>query len=415
MKKNTRKFHTNLSLVALAFMVCQSANAVTLAEATATQRKLITLDTHLDTPANLVMPGFDIMERHSYPEDFNQVDVPRMDEGALDGGFWVIYTAQGELSESAYQQNRDTALLRALAIHTMVTANPDTFSFATDPEDAAKIKASGKHIVYMSMENSYPLGTDLSLLDTFYKLGLRMVGPVHFKNNQFGDSSTDPEGTKWDGLSPLGEKLVAEANRLGIVLDGSHAHDETVKDMIRLSKTPIILSHTGAKNIYDHPRNVDDELLKQLAASGGVIQMNAYSDYLTKLPDNPKRKEAFSELMSMMKEGSEMDADKQEALLKKRREIEKMYPAVKADFDVYMQHFLHALKIVGPKHVGIGADWDGGGGVDGMMDIVNLPMITQRLMEEGYSKQDLADIWGLNALRVLKQAKDYADSLQNSK
>ena len=333
-----------------------------------------------------------------------------MQEGALDGGFWAVYSPQGELTSTGYEQSRDTALLRALAIRTMVAANPDVFEFATESADAEKIKKNSKHIVYMSMENAYPLGADISLLETFYKFGLRMAGPVHFKNNQFGDSSTDPSGTQWDGLSPLGEELVAEANRLGIVLDGSHAHDETVKDMIRLSKTPIILSHTGSKAIYDHPRNVDDALLKQLAESGGVIQMNAYSEYLEKLPDDPERKEAYKGLMKLVKEGSERSV-----LLEKRREIDHEHPAVKASFEVYMEHFLHALNVVGPKHVGVGADWDGGGGVDDMMDVVNLPKITKRLLDEGYSKSDLADIWGGNALRVLQQASDYAASLKTAK
>ncbi|MEH6713529.1 MAG: dipeptidase [Paraglaciecola polaris] len=401
------KLNNKFASVALGLLVWQSASAVTLEEATSIQRELVTLDSHLDTPANLVVPGFDILERHSYGHDFSQVDVPRMQEGALDGGFWAIYSPQGPLTKEGYEQSRDTALLRALAIRTMVTAHPDVFTFATEASEASEIKKSAKHIVYMSMENVYPLGTDISLLDTFYKFGLRMVGPVHFKNNQFGDSSTDPDGTKWDGLSPLGEKLVVEANRLGIVLDGSHAHDETVKDMIRLSKTPIILSHTGSKAIYDHPRNVDDALLKTLAASGGVIQMNAYSEYLAALPADPERKEAFKGLMALVKNGSE-----REIILQKRREIEHEHPGVKASFDVYMQHFLHVLNVVGPEHVGIGADWDGGGGVDGMMDVVNLPMITQRLLDEGYSKKDLANIWAGNALRVLQQAQDYAVSLK---
>lgn len=406
------KLNKKFVSVAVGLLLSQTACAstVSLENATALQRSIVTLDTHLDTPANLVQPGFNILERHTYGHDFSQVDVPRMQDGALDGGFWVIYSPQGPLTQQGYEDSRDTAILRALAIHTMVTANPDVFEFATEPKDAAAIKKAGKHIVYMSMENAYPLGTDVSLLGTFYKLGLRMVGPVHFKNNQFADSSTDPEGIKWDGLSPLGEELVAEANRLGIVLDGSHAHDKTVEDMIRLSKTPIILSHTGSKAVYDHPRNVDDALLKKLAASGGVIQMNAYSDYLADLPKNPERSEAYKGLFALRKQGVEMDV-----LIEKRREIEHEHPAVKATFDVYMKHFLHALKVVGPKHVGVGADWDGGGGVKDMMDVVNLPMITQRLLDEGYTKADLEDIWGNNALRVLQAAKNYSESLKTTK
>ena len=138
--------------------------------------------------------------------------------------------------------------------------------------------------------------------------------------------------------------------------------------------------------------------------------MNAYSEYLEELPADPERKAAFGGLMKLVKEGSERSV-----ILEKRREIEHEHPAVKASFEVYMEHFLHALKIVGPKHVGVGADWDGGGGVDDMMDVVNLPKITKRLLDEGYSKSDLADIWGGNALRVLQQASDYAASLKTAK
>jgi membrane dipeptidase len=373
---------------------------------------LIVMDTHLDTPALLVQPGFDIMHAHTYSDDFSQVDVPRMDEGGLDGGFWVIYTPQGPVDQQGFKAARDTALLRAMAIHKMVASHSDTFALAKEPEDAQNITAQGKKIVYVSMENAYPLGEDLSLLDTFYKMGLRMIGPVHFKNNQFGDSSTDPDGPKYGGLSPLGEKLVKRANELGIVLDGSHAHDALVEDMIRLSKTPIILSHSGTKTIYDHPRNVDDSLLKKLVESGGVIHVNAYGSYLTELPTDPERRKAYGALFKQMGDIANMTAEEVAALKAKRKQIDLEHPAVRATFEDYMAHFLHILEVAGPKHTGVGADWDGGGGVERMMDVAALPLITERLLAEGYSKQDLADIWGNNALRLLQQAQDYADGLK---
>lgn len=373
---------------------------------------LIVMDTHLDTPALLVQPGFDIMHAHTYSDDFSQVDVPRMDEGGLDGGFWVIYTPQGPVDQQGFKAARDTALLRAMAIHKMVASHSDTFALAKEPEDAQNITAQGKKIVYVSMENAYPLGEDLSLLDTFFKMGLRMIGPVHFKNNQFGDSSTDPDGPKYGGLSPLGEKLVKRANELGIVLDGSHAHDALVEDMIRLSKTPIILSHSGTKTIYDHPRNVDDSLLKKLVESGGVIHVNAYGSYLTELPTDPERRKAYGALFKQMGDIANMTVEEVAALKAKRKQIDLEHPAVRATFEDYMAHFLHILEVAGPKHTGVGADWDGGGGVERMMDVAALPLITERLLAEGYSKQDLADIWGNNALRLLQQAQDYADGLK---
>ncbi len=399
-------------IVKLVVFLCISCASHTEQHKVNIHNRLLTLDAHLDTPALLVRPDFDIMQEHSHDHDFSQVDWPRMEKGGLDGGFWVIYTPQGPLNADAYKSNRDTALLRAMAIQTMVYVNPDTFELATVAEDAHRITNTGKKVVYISMENAYPLGEDLSLLTTFYKLGLRMLGPVHFKNNQFGDSSTDPQGSIWGGLSPFGKQLVAEANRLGIVLDGSHGHDLLLEDLINLSKTPVILSHTGTKTIYNHPRNIDDTLLKKLADTGGVIHVNAYSAYLTKLPNNPERQKAYQDLFEKFgRNWSTFDTEKWQALKQARYQLDKKHPAIKASFEDYMQHFLHILNVVGPKHVGVGADWDGGGGVVEMMDISTLPLITERLLNEGYSEQDLADIWSNNVLRLLKQAKDYADSV----
>ena len=181
------KIRIKQTLCALA-VAASCSPAFAAADAAKLHDSLVVMDTHLDTPALLVQPGFDIMHSHTFADDFSQVDVPRMNSGGLDGGFWVIYTPQGPVTEAGFKSSRDTALLRAMAIHKMVAANPDTFALATEPEDAKAIAEQGKKIVYVSMENAYPLGEDLSLLDTFYKMGLRMVGPVHFKNNQFGDS-----------------------------------------------------------------------------------------------------------------------------------------------------------------------------------------------------------------------------------
>lgn len=374
--------------------------------------QVITLDSHLDTPAQLVQPGFDIMQRHDPVRDFSQVDLPRMIEGGLDGGFWVIYSQQGPLTPNAYAASRDTALLRALAIHRMVAAHPEHFELATRAEDAARITDAGRRVVFISMENAYPLGEDLSLLQTFHNLGVRMVGPVHFRNNQFADSSTDLDGQNWRGLSPSGRELVREANRLGIILDASHAHDEAFDEMIALSATPLILSHSGAKAVYDHPRNLDDERLKTLAEHGGVIQMNAYGSYLKALRQAPQRRQAYIALREEMGAPENMTADTYAIWLQRRRDIEAAFPGDMADFEDYMDHFLHVLELIGPEHVGIGADWDGGGGVIGMQDIAAFPMVTERLLDAGYSEAEVSAIWSGNLLRVLKAAEDYSASLK---
>src|SRR6185312_592474 len=179
--------------------------------------KLMCLDTHLDMPANLARPGWNVMQRHNVEEDFTQVDYPRMIEGGLDGGFFAIYTPQAPVTPEGMSAMRDAAFLRAAEIREMVAAHPDKFELAFLPEDAARIAAGNKIIVFQSIENSGILGNDVTLLRSFHKLGVRMAGPIHFLNNQLGDSATDKR--QWGGLSPLGKQFVAEANDLGILLD----------------------------------------------------------------------------------------------------------------------------------------------------------------------------------------------------
>lgn len=384
------------------------AAAPEMSPSRALHERVIVMDTHLDTPANLVIPGFDITERHDPAMDYSQVDLPRMVEGGLDGGFWVIYTPSGPLNETAYKAVRDHAIMRSLAIHKMVAAYPEYFELATKAEDAARIEGEGKRIVYQSIENAYPVGEDISLLDTFYKLGVRMVGPVHWANNQFADSATDPEGPTYDGLSPLGFELVKRANELGMILDGSHAHDLTVYDMMEASKTPIILSHSGAKNVYDHPRNVDDALLLKLKETGGVIQMNALGAYLKELQSQPAKRAAIRQLREEHGPVEEMTEAEYQVYLEARRALDAEQPAEMADFEDYWDHFEHVLALIGPDHVGVGADWDGGGGVVGMQDISAFPLITERLIHLGYSEEDIAKIWGGNVIRLLAAAEDYA-------
>lgn len=369
--------------------------------------QMLVLDTHLDTPANLVQPGWNIADRHSVAQDGSQVDLPRMLEGGLDGGFWAIYTAQGPRTRQGFEAARDQALIRALAIRELAARDPRHFELALTSSDAARIAAAGKRIVYLSIENGYPLGLDASLLRTFHALGVRLFGPVHFRNNDLGDSATDPT-PEWHGLSPLGKRLVADANRLGIVLDASHASDDVLDQMLELSRTPVMLSHSGCRAVFDHPRNVDDDRLRQLAAKGGVIQMNSLSGYLTAIPPNPRRDQALAALNAKFGPEGSLSTQQAAELRRARRAIEKQYPSQRATFEDFMKHVLHALRVVGPEHVGIGADWDGGGGVTGLDDVASLPKITARLLQEGYSPADIEKIWSGNALRVLAAAEAYA-------
>ena len=242
----------------------------------ALHQKLIVLDTHLDTPASWPRTGWDMMKRHGGDVDSTQVDYPRMVQGGLDGGFFAIYTPQAPLTEAGFLAMRNAGFARAMDIREFVAAHSDKFELAFAPEDAARIAAKGKRIVYQSIENSSILGNDVSLLRVFHRLGVRLAGPVHFLNNQLGDSATDIK--KWGGLSPMGKEFVALANDLGIVLDASHASDDVFDQMSELSRTPIICSHSGCRAIHDHPRNLDDARIKRLAAAGGTIGINSYTN-----------------------------------------------------------------------------------------------------------------------------------------
>jgi membrane dipeptidase len=384
--------------------VLATARFAFAAEPGAIHERLLTLDSHLDTPMSFGRPGWSMMESHTYADDLTQVDYPRMVRGGLDGGFFAIYTAQGPRTPQGYAAARDAALRRAVEIREMVARNTGYFELATRAEDAARIVAARKRVVYQSMENAYPIGKDLTLLKTFRDLGVRMIGPVHFSNNDLGDSATDPKGPEWNGLSPLGKEFVAEANRLGIVIDASHASDLAFDQMLALSSSPIILSHSGAKAVFNHPRNIDDERIRALAAKGGVIQINSYSDYMIRVPETPERDAALRSLGDKYGPYRTLGGETFRSYMRERRAIEARYPAPRATMNDLMAHMLHVLKLVGPDHVGIGLDLDGGGGVTGLDDVEGIPEITRRLLAAGYDENDLAKIWSGNVLRVLREA-----------
>lgn len=369
---------------------------------------MLMLDSHLDTPASLDLPGWRIEDRHRYDEDFTQVDLPRMKRGGLDGGFWAIYTPQGALDREGKAAARDFAFRRAVSIREMVASHPRTMALALTPDDARRIDRTGRRVVYMSIENAYPLGDDPSLVRSFHAIGVRMLGLVHFANNQFADSSTDPGGPRWGGLSPLGRDLLAEANRLGMLVDASHASDAVLDQLLAQSRAPIVLSHSGCKAIYDHPRNVDDERLRRLAAAGGVIQINSYEHYLKPIPRNTERDAALKAISARMDRDG-LSVAEYHALLAERRRVVERYPVAHASFDDFMAHLLHALKIVGVDHVGIGLDLDGGGGVEGMEDAASVSRIAAALKARGYDDVAIAKIWSGNLLRVLAAAQAAAD------
>ncbi|HEX8215013.1 MAG TPA: dipeptidase [Allosphingosinicella sp.] len=368
--------------------------------------QMLTLDTHLDTPVHFERPGWNFDQWHEYEWDQTQTDIARMEAGGLDGGFFVIYTPQGEVTPRGYAQARDHALGRAAAIQRVVHQNRDKLEFATTAADAPRIHAAGKRIVYQSIENSYPLGEDLSMLASFHKMGVRMAGPVHNKNNQFADSATDKP--RWNGLSPLGRRWVAEMNRLGMVVDASHSSDAAFDQMLALSRTAIILSHSGPKALHEHPRNLDDERMRRLARAGGVMQINSL--FLA----HENRTEERTAIRARQAKWLDLSAQERRRLVADKAALDSRQPFTAADFDTFMRSLLHAIKVMGVDHVGLGADWDGGGGVPGMEDVSQLPKVTARLRREGYGERDIEKIWSGNVLRLLRQAEEFAQKNRSS-
>ena len=399
-------------LFALLLAVAPAVHAVEfspqeLSRATALQQRLVTLDSHLDTAENLHRAGFDILQPHP-GNALSQVDLPRMRHGAFDGGFFAIYTGQGERTPQAWEEDRDAGLKRLVEIREMLAAHPRQFGLALTADDAARLKREGRRVVYISMENASPLVKDPSLLGFYRDEGLRLLSLVHFLNNELADSSTDPKGPEWHGISPAGKALMTDAVKRGIVIDQSHASDEVFDQMLELLPVPFIASHSGAKAVYDHPRNLDDARLRKLAAKGGVVQVNSYPGYLIDARPSPERKAAEAALEKDYADWDRLTMAQGAELAARQKALDDAYPVRKATLDDFFAHLQHLLDVAGPEHVGIGMDWDGGGGVEGMQSVADLPRITAWLLRKGYSEQQIAGIWGGNLLRVLRQAQDYA-------
>lgn len=402
------KFRSLSAALALACLSLSHASAETVPpEAQALHERILTLDSHLDTPAFFAREGWDILQRNDDPHTGSQVDYPRLLEGGLDGGIWVIYTPQRGRTLEDDRVARDHGLKRLVEIRELLAAHPDKFELALTADDAQRIADARKRVVYISIENANPLSSDPSLLKLYHDLGLRVLGLTHVANNDFADSSnTEPE---WGGLSDKGKALVAEANRLGIVLDQSHASNAVFDQLLELSKAPIILSHTGASALYEHPRNIDDARIRKLAEKGGVILVNSYDGYLIDTGATPEYRADLGALLQKFGGRNQLKKSDYPAFDAQRAELDRKHGIRKATLEDYFAHILHILKVAGPKHVGFGADWDGGGGVEGLEDITKLPKITARLLQEGYTEEQIANIWSGNLLRVIREAQALAE------
>lgn len=379
-----------------------------LAEARAWHDRWLTIDTHLDTPtASLLRPGWSFAARHDYAVDGTQCDLPRMAEGGLDAAFFAVYVGQAARTDAGREVAHQMALTcfeRTLAV---LREQSEACGLALTAEDAGRLKAARRRAIYLSIENAYSLGVEVGNVAKFHRLGVRMLGLTHMLNNDVADASTDPRGPEWGGLSPLGREVVAECNRLGIVLDASHASDAALQDLVALSRAPVVLSHSGPRAVCDHARNVSDELLRALAAKGGVIQINALSISLVDEPGN-RRTEAIAEVL-LRYQDAPPTPELRAAAHREYDVVCARHPNPKVALDDVVRHIEHAVAVVGIDHVGIGFDFDGGGGgFAGLRDVADYPQVTRALLDRGWSEANLAKLWGRNTLRVLQAAQDAA-------
>ena len=370
--------------------------------------RTLTIDTHVDTPMRLVGKGYDLGERHDVQARGGCVDLPRMKEGGLDAIFFAVYVGQGPRTPEGNERIRQRALSIFEAIHKSVNQYPELAELATRSEDAARIADTGKRAIYIGIENGYVLGNDIQLLKTYYDLGARYVTLCHSANNDICDSSTDKVGAEHHGLSEFGRQVVQEMNRLGILVDISHASDETFFDVLETSTAPIIASHSCARAICDHPRNLTDDMLRALAKHGGVIQICIYDAYVKAGLPNPARDQALKDLRAEYGEYEKLGEEKKREVLEKWEAILRQYPESDASVSDVVDHIDHVVKTVGIDHVGIGTDFDGGGGVEGCRDVSQMGNITKELLRRGYTEEQLQKIWGGNFFRVFRAVEEAA-------
>jgi len=375
--------------------------------------KCLIVDTHCDTPMLMVKPGFNVRDEHEAPK--YRVDFPRMKKGGLDAMFFAVFTGQKPRTEENYKKTYDLANQMLDSIHSALKHNSDLATLALKAEDLAKIEKTGKRAIYIGMENGFPLAKDLSRVEEFYKRGVRYITLCHSYHNDICDSSSDGKPAEHNGVSEFGKQVIAEMNRLGMMIDVSHASDKTFYDVIKLSKAPIIASHSSVRAVAQHNRNMTDEMIKKLAEKGGVIQICLLDEYV-KNPDtttvNYKR---IKQIRKIYASGMEkMTEAEKEKLFAEWDELkawkEKDLPCVKDLVD----HIDHVKKLVGVDYVGIGSDFDGGGGLVDCADVSQFPNITKELIRRGYTEAEIRKIWGRNLLRVFREVEKVGDKLRTN-
>jgi membrane dipeptidase len=374
--------------------------------------RVLTLDTHADTPLRMIQPGFDLSERHDPNETGSKLDYPRMVEGGLDAVFFAAFVAQDIRDDDGHNRAKNLCLQMIDSVITSTNRNSDMVGLALNPEDAYSLEKEGKRAIYIGIENGYPIGNDLSNISLYYKKGVRYITLVHSSNNDLADSSTDSDGPEHEGLSDFGNEVVKEMNRLGIMVDVSHGSDSLFYDTIALSKAPIIASHSNARKVTNHERNMTDEMLKLMAKNGGVVQLTMLSNYLREVPPNTEKDSAIAALRSSMKPVAEMTEEEQNEARESIKKLNDIFPAPLANVKNVVDHIDHIVNVAGIDHVGIGCDFDGGGGIEGVFDASEVMNITIELVRRGYSEDQIEKIWGGNLIRVFKEVQAIAEKIQ---
>ncbi|MBK6962435.1 MAG: dipeptidase [Bacteroidales bacterium] len=365
-----------------------------------------TIDSHNDTPMWFTDTTYNFGINHADMRPRNRVDIPRMETGGLDAAFFAVFVGQGERTDPG----NDKALLQALNTFEAIDRNLRINNLKAAPAftvtDGKIIEKQGKRAVYVGLENGYPIGNNLKNVERFYNLGARYITLCHTRNNDICDSSTDT--TEHYGVTEFGRQVIDEMNRLGMMVDISHVSDKSFYDAIKLSKTPVIASHSCARALCDNPRNLSDDMLRALARNNGVIQMCILSSYVkTPLP-NPGRDSAQAALRTKYNGFKNLSDSVMTIARNEWYEIDEVFPQVLATVEDVVDHIDHIVKIAGIDHVGIGTDFDGGGAVKGCEDVSEMGNITLELVRRGYSKKQIEKIWGGNLLRVLGDAEKYA-------
>ncbi|MFK7865412.1 MAG: dipeptidase [Pseudohongiellaceae bacterium] len=375
-----------LTFVSLLGLSCSTSNTpLTDEEITLMARnihdRVVTLDTHADINTE------NFTAETNYTQNLEtQVNIPKMNQGGLDVAWLIVYTGQGELNAAGYQDAYANAMDKFSAIHRLAEdIAPEQIEIATSSDDVERIIAAGKKVAMIGIENAYPIGKDLSNIKKFYDLGGRYMSLAHNGHSQLSDSNTGERDGDYlhGGLSEMGKSAIKEMNRLGMMIDISHPSKESIMQTFELSRAPVIASHSSARALTNHTRNLDDEMLLGLKENGGVIQTVAFGTYVSEL------RRAHWE-----SGGDFADAP----------------PATIADF---VDHIDYLVNLIGIEHVGISSDFDGGGGIAGWNDASETFNITLELVRRGYTEAQIGMMWSGNLLRVLDDVQQIAKNIQS--